>query len=61
MKEVEGVMARVNILDNPNHIFWKLDFTDKYIREGFRKKYYVSFLPVMWRDVVGKETILLAL
>ena len=44
MKEVEKVMERVNVSDNPNHIFWKLDFTDKYVMEGFRKKYYVSFL-----------------
>ncbi|RIA92302.1 hypothetical protein C1645_820903 [Glomus cerebriforme] len=44
MREVETVMLRVNISDNPNHIFWKLDFTDKYVMEGYRKKYYFVIL-----------------
>ncbi|CAG8717244.1 2128_t:CDS:2, partial [Acaulospora morrowiae] len=34
MNSVEEETARVNALDNPNRIFWKLDFTDKYVMEG---------------------------
>ena len=57
MKAVEKVMARVNIFDNPDNIFWKLDFTDKYIWEGYRKKDYVSFYSfyLLWKNVVIKN------
>jgi hypothetical protein len=44
MKEVERVMERVNISDNLNYIFWRLEFTDKYVMEGYRKKDYVSYV-----------------
>ncbi|CAG8681853.1 7022_t:CDS:2, partial [Funneliformis mosseae] len=44
MREVEKVMVRINNSDIHKHIFWKLDFTDKYMMEGYRKKYYETKL-----------------
>ncbi|CAG8742473.1 9232_t:CDS:2, partial [Funneliformis caledonium] len=42
MREVEKVMVRINNSDIHKHIFWKLDFTEKYMMEGYRKKYYLA-------------------
>ncbi|CAI2162347.1 12585_t:CDS:2 [Funneliformis geosporum] len=62
MKEVEKVMVRMNNLDNPKYIFWNLDFTDKYVMEGYRKKYYYVILelssPIITQQVTAEVTVL---
>ncbi|CAG8726913.1 5106_t:CDS:2, partial [Racocetra persica] len=57
MKEVEKVMERVNGFDNINHIFWKLEFTDSYVMEGYRKKYYFVILELSSPAITQQVTV----
>ncbi|CAI2162333.1 5348_t:CDS:2 [Funneliformis geosporum] len=53
MKEVEKVMVRLNNLDNPRYISWKLD-----TMEGYRKKYYYVILELSSPTITQQVTVL---